>query len=792
MLLCAHTADAEELSHRALVLIEENLRLRALLLTSASCDESQSHHSEEQQPTVQQVEHREEVVHLLADKEVEEEKGDLDRGVSPSVISSNGSSEGQKRGHSDMCERGEGRRERRDDGEVAGEATAEQVVDATTAVCEQVVDDTIAVCEQVMDETTAACEQAVDETLAVHEQMVNETTAVCEQAVDETTAACEQAVDETKAVHEQMVDETTAAFEQAVDKTTAACEQAVDETMAVHEQMVDETTAVHEQVVNGTTTVHEHVVDGATAVCQQAEDETTVVTEQAVDETTTVCEQAGGESKGAASEQLWPISSLLSDNSRTGSRDHTTFNLPILSPTYIAEHCSAAVCEQHFFPPPPFSSSPNVSNFLETDCSDAQCSRTPFHVATTTAPNAMSTGNAHSTVSATPAFSVATLPLHTIASSISSTSDGSIPSVALVPLHTITSSTSPSSISSVSTLPSNTTTACTSSASAISHARRHPRSRSTPSYHTSPLTRPSIVQPWVGHNSSGSRKTQNTTVLGSSPTRQTFCSSPQLTAGVEIERLPPPENCRVRVRDSSQHNRASVLHYTNRHHPQYRPLSVQSRTTVPNSGHMCGSQYPNTCQHCNVVAASVPGSFSHSNLSQETALCSETTSSYQSTGSSFPLHTAGSLNPSPMMFQPPGFPADPYFNHTVHPSSQNPLSHHHPHTRHNSHAHPSLTHHHVVHQHNYNIPPRPHHPTPPTPSFTSHHHHPHHTPPSHHNTVWRPYSDRQRTSTTRFSLSDILSPSPATSPTLVLPAHAQQSPSGRVPSFFVDHLLDDL
>ena len=536
-----------------------------------------------------------------------------------------------------------------------------------------------------------------------------------------------------------------------------------------------------------------------------------------VDEATTVCKQMVDETKGVAADQPWPISSLLSDSSRTGSRDHATFNLPILSPTYIAEHCSVAVCEQQFFPPP-VSSPPSTGDALETVRSDASCSLAPFHIAATTTLNTVSTDSVpstasdgsissvatlpphtiasctssasdssvvalppHTTVSCTSSGSVVMLPPHTTVSCTSSASDGSVSSVATLPLHTTAASTSSASDGSSTSLPPNTTTACSSSAPAGSHARRHPRSRSTPSYHTPPLTRRSIVQPWVGHNSTGSRKTENVAVRGGRSTQQNFCSTPQ-AMGVEMGTPPPPGNHHVSVCDCNQQNRASTLHYTNH---RYYPHSAQSRTVVPNSRHTCGSRYPNTCQHCNAAAVSATGIFSHSDLSQERTQCSERPSSYQSTGSSFPLHTTG---PPHMMFQPSGFPADPYFNHTIHSSSQNPLAHHHPHS---SHTPPLLDHHHVVHQHNYNLPPpHPHHPTP-TPSFTSHPRHPQHTSHSHHNTVWRPYSERQRTAT-RFNLSDILSPSPATSPTLVLPTHAQQSPSGRVPSFFVDHLLDDL
>lgn len=442
--------------------------------------------------------------------------------------------------------------------------------------------------------------------------------------------------------------------------------------------------------------------------------------------------------KGNTAEQPWPISSLLSDHSGTGPRDHPAFNLPILSPTYIAEHCSTAACETQFLSPP-VSTPPSTSSLSNTGRNGSLCSHALLHAPTTET----------LTITAT---------------------DG-------VPSTTCTVDSTGSSISPVHTFPTHGV------APAISHLSHHPRSHPAPCNHSLPLTRQSIVQPWVG----GSSRTENAVVLGSATSRQTFpatCMSQVLEP--DTERQPVHH---ARLHGCNHHNSASLLNYRPSRYAPRPPHSTRLRAGR-NSMRTCSSRYANTGDNY-TTGVSVPGVFpSHTrtNLAKDRAHCSERRS-YPSTGPSFPMQTG-----SAVLFQSSSFPSpssvDPYFHHSVQQPLHNPPSHHQP-TRHNSRSHPSHNFSHHVHQHNYNLTPHPHHLTP---HPHTHPHHPQHTP-SHHNTVWRPYSDRQRTST-RFSLSDILSPSPTSGPTLGLPAPAShpvhQSPGGRIPSFFVDHLLDDL
>lgn len=397
--------------------------------------------------------------------------------------------------------------------------------------------------------------------------------------------------------------------------------------------------------------------------------------------------------RGSAEEQPWPISSLLSDDSRNGSKDH---NLPILSPTYIAEHCSTTSCEAHFFPPP-VSSLPRASNLsnVGTSRSTSLCS----HVGPTT---------------------------ETL------TADGG-PSTTVPPRSILYSSS-------------------------VSHVTPHPP---TPPY-PSPTTRQSIVQPWIG----GPISRNENTVIQSSVIMQ---PSPLQSTVPETGRWPVH---RAQLR-GCQHSVASMVRYTNHRQHMYNPRpshSARSRVGLRTQYTSTGEQY--------ITDESAPTRvYTHR---EGRGHCSEVHSSYPTTGSSFQL-CAGSVNPS----MSPSFPnpsTDICFHHSVQPMHSPALPP--PLTQHNSHS-LNIGHHPHPHQHNYPLPPHPH------PSFTSHPHH----PPSHHSTVWRPYSDRQRTAT-RFSLSDILSPSLTSTPTLGLPTPVSplvhQSPGGRTPSFFVDHLLDDL
>ena len=482
-------------------------------------------------------------------------------------------------------------------------------------------------------------------------------------------------------------------------------------------------------------------------------------------------------------EQPWPISSLLSDPTRCGVRDNLAFNLPILSPTYIAEHCSTAACEQQFF-------NPHTSTLtLSTTCSSM----------TEAGRNNCTIYSHHTPLS---------VPLSTVAQSVSSSVLTSISS-----LQRMTNT----SVLSVHTLQTRTTEAvCSSSTGGVSGATITPRCHPALSHSNSPTT---IVQPWVD-SSSGSRATENSAAL-CSVTSQQVVSNRHPPVQSEAEHHSSSLN-RHRWGESgcSQHRRTSSVQYgTN---PQ-RPRHTVSRSTHSRVGHnreqIRSLRYTETGHNPHTTTSSTLESFTPnhtlltSNRAHSSSFCLENHSSHHSTVPSSSMYTGNQTVRA--LFQPSRFPApsiDPYYHqHSV------TAQHHHnplplsslcsPTQLPTSHAggNPShtLNHQHQAHlyQHTYhNLPPpthpHHHHPTPP-PSFTSHHpqlppsHHPH--PPSHHNTVWRPYSDRQRTST-RFSLSDILSPAAITSPTLGPPTAVSphQGPSSRIPSFFVDHLLDDL
>ena len=437
-------------------------------------------------------------------------------------------------------------------------------------------------------------------------------------------------------------------------------------------------------------------------------------------ETVSNASKEDGARGSATTEQLWPISSLLSDESRAGPREH---NLPILSPTYIAEHCSTSSCETHFFPPsvssPPIAS---VSSSVGTSTSAPLCSHVP---------------------PATETLSVI--------------STGSIPSTTSRPVP------------------------CTSS---VSHATLYPP-HPTPPY-PSPTTSQSIVQPWIGSPTS---RNDNATIHSSVTVQQ----SQPLQATVRETGRQPVHHVQLH---GYQHSVTSMVHCTNHQEHMYTPRpthSVRARGGL----HAHTPQYTSTGEHYTAddsTPARIYSSHTHRDLTRGRGHCSENLSSYFSTGPTFQL-CAGSVNPA-VLLQTPSFSnvsTDHYFHHSVQPMHNLPSlqSHHQLHTQHNLHSHPSshnIGHHPHPHPHNYPVPPHPHHPTL---SFTPHPHH----PPSHHGTVWRPYSDRQRTAT-RFSLSNILSPSLTSSPPLGLATpispSVHQSQGGRIPSFFVDHLLDDL
>lgn len=449
----------------------------------------------------------------------------------------------------------------------------------------------------------------------------------------------------------------------------------------------------------------------------------------------------------ATVEQPWPISSLLSDHSRSGApRDHPSFTLPILSPTYIAEHCSVN-CDQVFFSP--------------------QAPTMPL--ITTSTPNT------------TEASQSDHMP-HNASSLYTPLPEVSVPSrVSLSSTHAATRSLTTSVC-----LP--TSTAVVSNAMLPSHSLHVSR-------HTSPQTRHSpIVQPWVGCT----QPTTNNPALRSVTTQHII--SPTIPHTLCVEAATPSHPLCV----SAHYSQPPKITHSSCHSNQHRSRNT-SRHSVsriqPNRGQMYNSQYldPNHLQLHNVNPAPLgmySSSHTHSDPSRDRlhSYCSADTVSLHPS-SSFPMHGSSSLNqtntlsqqqpsscssssPLPDLFyqHPTATPYHPRHNiHSLHPQHQ---------TSQDSHIHSSLHHHHH-HTHHHHLHPsthfHPHHPP-----FT-----PHPSPHPHTTTMWRPYSDRQRTST-RFNLSDILSPSPATAATSPHVIQQHNSPGGRIPSFFVDHLLDDL
>ena len=473
------------------------------------------------------------------------------------------------------------------------------------------------------------------------------------------------------------------------------------------------------------------------------------------------------EKDGVSVEQPWPITSLLSVHStRSGVREHTTFNLPILSPTYIAEHCSTTACEQQFFNPLtsstllPLSTTNNLTDVAPSDAAFST-QHTPFNAPAITSTTAV------------------------------------IAETALRPVDT--------SVSSLHTFQSHTT--AVTSVAAISVQNNLPHS-SSPSHHSSPQTRQSIVQPWVDSSgSSNSRVMENRAAVLSSVTSQEAPSQPVAQRWSAMHQ--PTETSGSR----QQRNVASTTsHYNSvatntrrlRHSQKASRCSVYTRDGF-NRGH---AQFSETgpLHHANINGSTALEIFSPNCTHTSNRGCSESSSTRHSTRLPFPPQTASPLNQTAMNHSQ-SFPSpsvDPYYPyyhqlyHTAaHHQHNSPLlpshltPHHTSQCTHHSHT---LNHHHQLQQNYSDLlpPPHHHHSTPPPPTFAPPHHlRPHN--PSHHNTaVWRPYSNQQRTAT-RFSLSDILSPSPAASP--CLPAAAispHQGSGGRIPSFFVDHLLDDL
>ena len=479
-----------------------------------------------------------------------------------------------------------------------------------------------------------------------------------------------------------------------------------------------------------------------------------------------------GESS-AAVDQSWPISSLLSDQTRSGPppppppREHqmAAFGLPILSPTYIAEHCSTSGSDQQFFGP------------------------------TTTAAS-LPPVTSYTSVADTRPVSSQNSPLFAGGLPISRVTEFSRSQLATV------------SYSSLSVL---------SASSSSLHCSNSPQQISLAASLRPPPTRQSIVQPWVGtHSSSGSgplsASRRSSVVSRSSTTTTSQTANDQhgllLRPQPESATTPSPGFHRGALPMTHQATTPRQSRYSSR--TSHSIPSTRASRTVSSRGHAHTPYYLDRSRHnvhhnlSSVEVASVGGfppssqSLGHANLSFDgrgQSYCpGGVPSLLPSTAAPFHGYTSG---PMPHQSrQPPGFSTssiDPYYHCTVYQSQQSssfsflppPHGHISPGSRHSQ-----FTPHHP-HQHNYTtLPP----PPPPHPLHPPPFHHQH--PPSHQNTVWRPYSDRRQTSLTRFSLSDILSPSPAPLPSLGLPAavsppaiHHQQP---RIPSFFVDHLLDDL
>ena len=474
----------------------------------------------------------------------------------------------------------------------------------------------------------------------------------------------------------------------------------------------------------------------------------------------------GSETGGnTAAEQPWPISSLLSGHSRSvgPSRDilQQTFSLPILSPTYIAEHCStttaAAASDLLFFNP-----------------------QTPLPMPTT------SSGSVARAVQADQTHNASLYAPLTANSSTSKTTA----SVAVSFIHTGLSRATPLVCSSLA-----------AATATVSGARPLPHSHHISSRLSSSSPRhPSIVQPWVGQS-------HPTNQHSSSTVPRTSCADGATTAsGLPGHHDQPPPGASPYGEASLSAGFRIINPRQSRHAPTHSSL-VQSRNRPNKRGQMCLPQYREQLQHNVDTDAALLGTYppGHTTNSAQTRhhLCSYSSARNatlcSSTAPIFPVYASGSMNQSNPPPAPPLF--EPLYQHPSHhhpqatPHSLHPQQHR---VSHTSCVHPSsLHHHHQLHTHHQQAahslrPPHPPHfhpHPPPPPPFT-----PHHLTPSHHHTttgVWRPYSDRQRTST-RFNLSDILSPSPASPVTAPPVIHQHSSPGGRIPSFFVDHLLDDL
>ena len=469
----------------------------------------------------------------------------------------------------------------------------------------------------------------------------------------------------------------------------------------------------------------------------------------------------------AAVDQSWPISSLLSDLTRSGPpppREHqmAAFGLPILSPTYIAEHCSTSGCDQHFFGP-----------------------------ATTAA--SLPPVTSYTSVSDTRPISSQNTPLFAGGLPISRVTEFSRSQLATV------SSSSSSVLSTSSSSP---------------HCSNSPRQISLAPPLRRPPTRQSIVQPWVGTHSSSNNPCGSgplSTSRRSSVVSRSSTTTTSQTANYQHRLLlrPQPESATAFHRGALPMTRQATTPRQSRYSSRttHSIPSTRASRTVSSRGHTHTPCYLDRSRrnvHHNlssVEVASVGGfppssqSLGHAFDGRGQSYCpGGVPSLLPSAASPFHGYTSGPMPHQPR--QPPGFSIDPYYHcspSTAYQSQQSSsfsfLPPPHCHTSQGS-RHSQFTPHHP-HQHNYTtLPP----PPPPHPLHPPPFHHQH--PPSHQNTVWRPYSDRRQTSLTRFSLSDILSPSPAPLPSLGLPAavsppavHHQQP---RIPSFFVDHLLDDL
>ena len=479
----------------------------------------------------------------------------------------------------------------------------------------------------------------------------------------------------------------------------------------------------------------------------------------------TVSTESGGKESGGAADQSWPISSLLSDQTRTPlQREHgvAACGLPILSPTYIAEHC-----DQQFFGP----------------------ATTPA-----TLPMVASRGT-----------SATDTGRHPTSQSTSLFTGG------MAALSRVTEFSRPG----LTTTPSLSTSVPVALSSS---PHSHQQLSLPPPPPPRPPTRQSIVQPWVGTHNSCRSETPSTTNRRSSVGSRSLTTAAVHTPSEQNRLSVRPQHEPATASSSGFRSRASSMTWHTTTPP--RPSRYSSRSshslhskvsrTVSSRGHTHTPHYPDSTRliHHNLssVAAEIPpvgGYVSNTSLS-----CDGRTRPYYPGGVPYLLPSPGAnfhgYTSVPLPRQPQGFTTssiDPYYHCThstvyqsqqgssfsllppsqCHTSQESPHSQFTPHHSHHQHTYPSLP------------PPPPPHPLPPPP-FPHHHQH----PPSHQNTVWRPYSDRQQqTSLTRFSLSDILSPSPAAPlPSLGLPAavsppaiHHQQA---RISSFFVDHLLDDL